>query len=163
MPKHLRYDRDAVRYEALRIVQDEHITSASMIARRLDILPRAVQRWFHREEFKRALRDAASSPCPHCNGTGVVEPVVYFMRLPDDTIKIGCTYHGLRQGRNTGYSRDRIAGGAGSLLGMESGGFWREAEIHQQFAFCKIGREIFSPSPLLLAYIEALPVLSFQV
>lgn len=46
----------------------------------------------------------------------------------------------------------------GEFLGAEPGGFWREAELHQQFAHLRIAKhgEHFQPNPELLSYIEEL-------
>jgi hypothetical protein len=92
--------------------------------------------------------DPNAQLCPRCFGTpspGL--SVVYFLRRPDGTIKIGTTTQ----------LEKRIAALGGALLGWQPGGLEVERTLHLVFADDLVptcGRECFVPSDRLTTYIE---------
>jgi hypothetical protein len=139
--------------DALRLVKYEHITVATEIARRVGVNKRTAQRWFHRPEFKEALDACDGKPCPACDGTGTIRAFCYFSQRKDGLIKIG-TSRGVKRLKHI--ARPLMDGQ--TLLAIEDGGFWREAELHKKFArYRKVGTELFVPAPELMLYISLLP------
>jgi len=85
--------------------------------------------------------EAAMRPAAH-------EPVVYYARMADGSIKIGYTAD-LYTRMTALYARDAV-------LAIEPGGREVEAQRHARFGDLRIGRaEMFSPHPRLMEHIAA--------
>lgn len=80
--------------------------------------------------------------------------VVYYVRMPDESVKIGTSQQFINRLRHSGMPGMR---GKENVLALEFGSYDLERQRHEQFAHLRIGKtEKFIVAPDLLAHIDEL-------